>query len=382
MLCGKRVQYYKHYTGLCVLPTHGDDVEHLVEMVTPEPPTGKYHKLAKADNRVQSICQNCGDKIITHPITDLWHHLPGADSGGLTLCVANLPLETYAEPKEPRMTRVLITGSRTWDDPGVIEDALIKVAGLYQDDDITLVSGHCPKGADAIAEDFAGSMGWPIERHPANWQKYGNSAGFVRNCEMIESNPDHCVAFIRGESKGATQTRDMAVFRGVPTDTYIYKEKQVFERYVVGFAFDEDERVALICKERPPWQKGLFNGVGGKIEIGETPLQAMIREFDEETGVLVDNWEMYATLLYPQAEICFFKALVPTDYMDALQSKTDEFIFIFTLAEFQKSDGFVRNLSWLLPLALYDKASYLPINVVVNEFGNEGNVEEDDGCRS
>ena len=37
--------------------------------------------------------------------------------------------------------------------------------------------------------------------------------------------------------------------------------------YVVGFAFDKKrENVALIQKNRPPWQKGKLNGIGGHIE--------------------------------------------------------------------------------------------------------------------
>jgi 8-oxo-dGTP diphosphatase len=57
------------------------------------------------------------------------------------------------------------------------------------------------------------------------------------------------------------------------------------KRYVVGFCFDYNhENVLLIRKNRPDWQVGRFNGLGGKIEKGESPLAAMGREFVEETG--------------------------------------------------------------------------------------------------
>lgn len=42
--CGARVPYYKHHTGLCVLDPHGDDVEHLVEMVSVETSKTDYTK--------------------------------------------------------------------------------------------------------------------------------------------------------------------------------------------------------------------------------------------------------------------------------------------------------------------------------------------------
>ncbi len=63
--------------------------------------------------------------------------------------------------------------------------------------------------------------------------------------------------------------------------------------YVVGFAFDADlKEVALIRKKTPEWQAGLLNGLGGHVDEGETPEQAMVREFYEEGGVEtnVDHW--------------------------------------------------------------------------------------------
>jgi 8-oxo-dGTP pyrophosphatase MutT (NUDIX family) len=40
----------------------------------------------------------------------------------------------------------------------------------------------------------------------------------------------------------------------------------------------------LICKNRPAWPRDKLNGLGGKIEEGETPQQAMEREHREETA--------------------------------------------------------------------------------------------------
>lgn len=46
------------------------------------------------------------------------------------------------------------------------------------------------------------------------------------------------------------------------------------------------ERVLLVKKDRPAWQHGRFNLVGGKIEEGETPEQAALRELKEEAGLV------------------------------------------------------------------------------------------------
>ncbi len=61
-------------------------------------------------------------------------------------------------------------------------------------------------------------------------------------------------------------------------------------RYVLGFCFDFGyHNVLLIEKQRPTWQMGKLNGIGGKIEEGETPAAAMTREFWEETEGLVGD---------------------------------------------------------------------------------------------
>ena len=47
--------------------------------------------------------------------------------------------------------------------------------------------------------------------------------------------------------------------------------------YVVGIVTD-GSKILLLRKNNPDWQKGLYNGVGGKVNLDETPLEAIIRE--------------------------------------------------------------------------------------------------------
>jgi len=74
-------------------------------------------------------------------------------------------------------------------------------------------------------------------------------------------------------------------------------------KYVLGFAFTPEvglyRRVALIEKKKPKWQEGRINGIGGKIEPGETAVQAMSREFYEETSVFlgVEHWRHAGRLI-------------------------------------------------------------------------------------
>lgn len=59
--------------------------------------------------------------------------------------------------------------------------------------------------------------------------------------------------------------------------------------YVLCYAESIDnpdvDWVVLIDKKSPPWQAGRLNLPGGKIEPGETPVRAAIRELREETNL-------------------------------------------------------------------------------------------------
>jgi len=106
--------------------------------------------------------------------------------------------------------RLLVTGSRDWTDANLLCGALYARYREAEGRSITLVSGACPTGADFMAEKFAQAQNWTIERHPADWEKFGKRAGFLRNAEMVALGANICCAFIRNGSKGATHTADLA----------------------------------------------------------------------------------------------------------------------------------------------------------------------------
>lgn len=117
--------------------------------------------------------------------------------------------------------RILITGSRTWHDEGRIIDALLEASLGVKFEDITLVSGACPIGADRICEEVGGGLGMKVERHPADWNTHGKRAGFVRNAEMVALGADVCLAFIKDGSKGATMTAGLAERAGIKTRRFL-----------------------------------------------------------------------------------------------------------------------------------------------------------------
>lgn len=119
---------------------------------------------------------------------------------------------------------MLVTGSRDWDDIETIARALVEV-DVECRGNVTLISGACPTGADHLAEVYAHMYGWRIERYPADWEKYGKRAGFIRNSDMVENQaPDLCIAFIKDNSKGATMTLELARKKGIETVLHEYKK--------------------------------------------------------------------------------------------------------------------------------------------------------------
>ncbi len=110
------------------------------------------------------------------------------------------------------------------------------------------------------------------------------------------------------------------------------------QQYVVGVIFDETyDNVLLIRKRRPELQIGKLNGVGGKIEVDETPYAAMIRECEEECGLLLYNWLLVDNFTdNVNFNVHFFT--IQTTAIQKAVSKTDEQVEIWPLYELCFSD--------------------------------------------
>lgn len=99
--------------------------------------------------------------------------------------------------------RVLVCGGRNYNDYEMVRkvlDAVDNVDLYHPGGDIidTVISGHA-RGADTLGEEYAKANGIDIEVYPAQWNKYGKRAGYLRNTQMLEEGkPDLVVAFPGG----------------------------------------------------------------------------------------------------------------------------------------------------------------------------------------
>lgn len=104
--------------------------------------------------------------------------------------------------------KIIIAGSRSLSNFNLVKENVISFIKENNIDNPEIVSGTA-KGADRLGEKFANEFGFTVKKFPAQWDKYGKSAGYKRNEEMANY-ADTLIAFWDGESKGTKHMIDIA----------------------------------------------------------------------------------------------------------------------------------------------------------------------------
>lgn len=126
------------------------------------------------------------------------------------------------------------------------------------------------------------------------------------------------------------------------------------------------ETILLLNRNKKPW-KGSWNGVGGKRQGNESPLDCIIREIEEETTIQVDphqvqdcgilTWTAFDAigtglhLFLVELESCELRTPVKTDE-GILDWKDIPWILDF------ENQGVAQNIPYFLPTILHSKAKY------------------------
>lgn len=108
--------------------------------------------------------------------------------------------------------KIAIVGSRSFNDYEKLKNYINDIVDMEGWIIDCIVSGGA-KGSDTLGERYADEYGYNKLIFPAEWEKYGKSAGFKRNVDIID-NCDVCFAFWDGESHGTKHDIDLCKEKG------------------------------------------------------------------------------------------------------------------------------------------------------------------------
>ena len=104
------------------------------------------------------------------------------------------------------MFKVIIAGGRNFNDYQLLCKTCDHM--LSKQSDIEIVSGKA-RGADSLGERYAKERGYQVKEFPAQWDKFGKSAGYKRNAEMADY-ADALIAFWDNQSTGTNHMINLA----------------------------------------------------------------------------------------------------------------------------------------------------------------------------
>lgn len=117
-----------------------------------------------------------------------------------------------------RHVRLAIVGGRDFSDYPYMQECLRK---LQQENTVLQVVSGGARGADSLGERYADENGIPKHIFQAEWDKYGRSAGFRRNRDIVDA-CDMIAAFWDGRSRGTENTIALARAAGKRVVIYNY----------------------------------------------------------------------------------------------------------------------------------------------------------------
>lgn len=114
--------------------------------------------------------------------------------------------------------KCIIAGSRT----ATCENVSRALEVCAWTPEITLVVSGTARGADKVGEWWAEKNSIEVKRFPADWDRFGKRAGYLRNEQMAKF-ADALIAVWDGQSKGTKYMIDIAREQGLEVFIYIFK---------------------------------------------------------------------------------------------------------------------------------------------------------------
>lgn len=115
--------------------------------------------------------------------------------------------------------KLIIAGTRTFKDYELLKKEVTRFIGRHKD--VEIISGLA-EGADRLGLKYGVEHGFLVLQYPADWNRYGRAAGFMRNNEMAKI-ATHLIAFWDGKSKGTRMMINIAIKKNIETKVINYK---------------------------------------------------------------------------------------------------------------------------------------------------------------
>lgn len=111
--------------------------------------------------------------------------------------------------------KLIIAGSRSFDDYNFLKSKVDNLLANIKDKKKIIIISGTANGADKTGERYAIREGYDIIHKPADWDKHGKRAGYMRNQEMADI-ADACVIFWDGKSPGSKHMYDICKKKNLP----------------------------------------------------------------------------------------------------------------------------------------------------------------------
>lgn len=92
---------------------------------------------------------------------------------------------------------------------------------LLMNKKIVEIASGCARGADKLGELYAEQRGYQVIKFPADWDRHGKSAGYIRN-EQMAKYANALVAFWDGTSRGTKHMIGLAKKHGITVRVIIF----------------------------------------------------------------------------------------------------------------------------------------------------------------
>jgi hypothetical protein len=96
--------------------------------------------------------------------------------------------------------KIIVAGSRSITAYETVEKAIEEFKKKHQLSSVAIVSG-CARGVDRLGEQYARKHKLMLYKYPAEWDRFGKRAGYLRNTKMA-NNADALIAIWDGKSRG------------------------------------------------------------------------------------------------------------------------------------------------------------------------------------